>query len=295
MSNKYLNTAKDNKRDEFYTRYIDIRKEMEYHKSHFKDKVVYCNCDDYRVSNFVKYFRDNFVTLGLKKLVATNYSQLGDDSWKYEYDGENQTISRLASNGSFDSNECTEILNECDYVVTNPPFSLFRKFMECLHNHNKQFLVVGNTNSITFKEVFPYIKNNTLWVGYSSFNKGMYFYVPDDYEYNKTYKFDRMKDGKKSMRFASVCWYTNIGDNKRKPLKLTKKFSESFYKRYENCDGVECGKVENIPFDYNGNIGVPITFVNKFCSEQFEIIGNIQTPKVNGKQLYKRILIKKKS
>ena len=291
--NKYLNTAKANKCDEFYTRPIDIQNEMEYYKEYFKDKVVYCNCDDYKISNFVKYFKDNFETLGLKKLISTNYN-IGKGAYYYEYDGKQEQVAVLEGNGSFDSDECVAILQQADFVVTNIPFSLFRNYMNIIHTYNKKFLVIGNTNAITFKEVFPYIKNNTLWVGYSSFNKGMYFYVPENYEYACTYKFDRAKDGKKAMRVASVCWFTNIGENKRKPISLTKSFNESLYPKYDNCEGVECSKVEDIPFDYNGVIGVPITFVNKFCPEQFEIVGNISTPKIGEKTLYKRILIKRK-
>lgn len=264
--NEYLNKAKANKCDEFYTRLVDIQNEMEYCKEYFKDKVVYCNCDDYKISNFVKYFKDNFETLGLKKLIATNYN-IGNGAYCYGFNGKEEKITTLKGNGSFDSTECIEILKQADYAVTNIPFSLFRNYMNVIHTYNKKFLVIGNTNAITFKEVFPYIKNNTLWVGYSSFNKGMYFYVPENYGYACTYKFDRAKDGKKAMRVASVCWFTNIGENKRKPIPLTKTFNESLYPKYDNCEGVECSKVEDIPFDYDGVIGVPITFVNKFCPE----------------------------
>ena len=281
-SNSNLANAKRAKNDEFYTQLTDIEKEMRFYKDFFKGKVVYCNCDDARESNFFKYFSLNFEFLGLKKLISTGYKENGkgvvliyegDKNGNRKVDSEEIVVKELNGNGDFRSEECIEFLKECDVVVTNPPFSLFREYVAQLMEYGKKFIVIGNTNAITYKEIFPYIKENKLWLGCSSFNSGMYFKVPNDYEYANTYKFDREKDGNKIMRVSSICWFTNIEHNRRnQPLDLYKKYSNEDYPKYDNYDAIEVSKVSEIPMDYNGIMGVPITFLDKYCPTQFEIV-----------------------
>ena len=305
MANKndILHKAKKGKNDEFYTLLSDIEKEIEYYKEYFRGKVVYCNCDDFRESNFFYYFCNKFEELGLKKLIATGYIENSTGIISI-YDGEKIDVGEFDGDGDFRSEECVEILKECDVVVTNSPFSLFRDYVSLVMEYGKQFLIIGNINAITYKEIFPYIRKNELWLGCSSFNSGMYFRVPDDYEYADTYKFDRIRDGQKVMMVSSICWYTNIEHNRRGiQLMLTREYNDSDYNRYSNYDAIEVSKVENIPMDYYGEMGVPITFLNKYCPDQFEIIGHehdidgygkdIGQFEVNGKGVYKRILIRR--
>ena len=315
--NSNLHAAKVAKNDEFYTMLTDIEKEMSYYKDFFKGKVVYCNCDDARESNFFKYFSKNFEFLGLKKLITTGYKAEGkgvvliyegDKNGNRKVEDSEIVVRRLEGSGDFRSEECIEFLKEADVVVTNPPFSLFREYVKQLMDYGKKFIIIGNTQAITYKEIFPYIKNNELWLGVSSFNCGMYFNVPEKYEYADTYKFDRERDGKKVMRVSSICWFTNIEHSKRNiPIDLYKRYSNE-YKHYDNYDAIDCGKVAEIPMDYNSVIGVPITFLDKYCPEQFEIVGLMSGAKgenltngndgrakfyVGGKGVYARILIKK--
>lgn len=315
--NSNLHAAKAAKNDEFYTLLTDIEKEMSYYKDFFKGKVVYCNCDDARESNFFKYFSKNFEFLGLKKLITTGYKAEGkgvvlvyegDKNGNRKVEDNEIVVRQLEGSGDFRSEECIEFLKEADVVVTNPPFSLFREYVKQLMDYGKKFIIIGNTQAITYKEIFPYIKNNELWLGVSSFNCGMYFNVPEKYEYADTYKFDRERDGKKVMRVSSICWFTNIEHSKRNiPIDLYKRYSNE-YKHYDNYDAIDCGKVAEIPMDYNGVIGVPITFLDKYCPEQFEIVGLMSGAKgenltngndgrakfyVGGKGVYARILIKK--
>ena len=319
MANANLTNAKRAKNDEFYTQLPDIEKEMRHYKAFFKGKVVYCNCDDARESNFFKYFSLNFEHLGLKKLICTGYKEngkgvaliyQGDKNGNRIVDDEEITITELNGNGDFRSEECISYLKECDVVVTNPPFSLFREYVAQLMEYNKKFLIIGNTNGITYKEIFPYIKNNELWLGCSSFNSGMYFKVPNDYEYANTYKFDRERNGSKVMRVSSICWYTNIDHNKRnQPLDLYKSYNEIDFPKYDNYDAIEVSKVADIPMNYDGVMGVPITFLDKYCPSQFEIVGITENadylksiyipnqpkydrPYINGKRIYSRLLIK---
>ena len=308
--NSNLHSAKRAKNDEFYTQLSDIEKEMKHYKDFFKGKVVYCNCDDARESNFFKYFSLNFEFLGLKKLITTGYKENGkgvvliyegDKNGNRIVEDSEIIVRELEGNGDFRSEECIEFLKECDVVVTNPPFSLFREYVAQLMEYEKKFLIIGNTNGITYKEIFPFIKANQLWLGCSSFNSGMYFKVPNDYEYADTYKFDRERDGNKVMRVSSICWYTNIEHNRRNTeLDLFKKYNENDYPKYDNYDAIEVSRVENIPMDYNGVMGVPITFLDKYCPTQFEIIkfrkgDDDKDLSVNGKCPYFRILIKKLS
>lgn len=314
--NNNLHTAKATKNDEFYTQLEDIENELKYYKDYFKGKVVYCNCDGFlnkEKSNFFMYFSLNYEFLGLKGLICTKYNPNGKGK-KYEYygdlngnnypDEEEVFTSELEGDGDFRSEECIELLKKCDIVCTNPPFSLFRQYVAQLFEYNKDFLIIGNVNAISYKEVFPLIKENKMWLGVSSFNKGMYFGVPDDYTYADTYKFDRERNGKKVMRVSSICWFTNLDHKKRhEELVLYKKYNKEEYPKYDNYDAIEVSKVTDIPMDYYGVMGVPITFLNKYCPEQFEIVGQMMTTKVtefnfgypyiNGKKKFARLLIKR--
>lgn len=315
--NNNLHTAKATKNDEFYTQLEDIENELKYYKDYFKGKVVYCNCDGFlnkEKSNFFIYFSLNYEFLGLKGLICTKYNPNGKGR-KYEYygdlngnnypDEEEVFTSELEGDGDFRSEECIGLLKKCDIVCTNPPFSLFRQYVAQLFEYKKDFLIIGNVNAISYKEVFPLIKENKMWLGVSSFNKGMYFGVPDDYTYADTYKFDRERNGKKVMRVSSICWFTNLDHKKRhEELVLYKKYNTEEYPKYDNYDAIEVGKTKDIPMDYNGIMGVPITFLDKYCPEQFEIVGQMMTTKVtefnyghrfnlNGKEMYARILIKR--
>lgn len=318
-----LHTAKATKNDEFYTQLEDIENELKYYKDYFKGKVVYCNCDGFlnkEKSNFFMYFSLNYEFLGLKGLICTKYNPNGKGK-KYEYygdlngnnypDEEEVFTSELEGDGDFRSEECIELLKKCDIVCTNPPFSLFRQYVAQLFEYNKDFLIIGNVNAISYKEVFPLIKENKMWLGVSSFNKGMYFGVPDDYTYADTYKFDRERNGKKVMRVSSICWFTNLDHKKRhEELVLYKKYNEEEYPKYDNYDAIEVSKVTDIPMDYYGVMGVPITFLDKYCPEQFEIVDlnphffsmiakGLPKPKqlslqnVNRKDPYARVLIKR--
>lgn len=314
--NNNLHTAKATKNDEFYTQLEDIENELKYYKDYFKGKVVYCNCDGFlneEKSNFFVYFSLNYEFLGLKGLICTKYNPNGKGR-KYEYygdlngnnypDEEEIFTSDLEGDGDFRSEECIEILKKCDIVCTNPPFSLFRQYVAQLFEYKKDFLIIGNVNAISYKEVFPLIKENKMWLGVSSFNKGMYFGVPDDYTYADTYKFDRERNGKKVMRVSSICWFTNLDHKKRhEELVLYKKYNEEEYPKYDNYDAIEVSKVTDIPMDYYGVMGVPITFLDKYCPEQFEIVGQMMTTKVtefnfgypyiDGKKKFARVLIKR--
>ena len=261
--NNNLHTAKATKNDEFYTQLEDIENELKYYKDYFKGKVVYCNCDGFlneEKSNFFVYFSLNYEFLGLKGLICTKYNPNGKGK-KYEYygdlngnnypDKEEIFTSDLEGDGDFRSEECIGLLKKCDIVCTNPPFSLFRQYVAQLFEYNKDFLIIGNVNAISYKEVFPLIKENKMWLGVSSFNKGMYFGVPDDYTYADTYKFDRERNGKKVMRVSSICWFTNLDHKKRhEELVLYKKYNEEEYPKYDNYDAIEVSKVTDIPMDY---------------------------------------------
>ena len=309
MGNKNLHLAKTNKNDEFFTRREDIENELQ----HYAIKgIVYCNCDDYRVSEFVNYFKDNFKRLGIKKLIATNFDN-GKGTFKYEYDGI-EKITPLKQNGDFRSPECIEILQEADIVVTNPPFSLFREYIAQLIEYNKKFIILGNNNAVINKEIFPLIKNNKLWLGYNS-NKTLEFRVPDDY------KFSREDDNGKYGKVPAISWFTNLETKKRtEDLLLFRTYNAKDYPKYDNYDAINVDKVKDIPMDYYGVIGVPITFLDSYNPEQFEIIwqasGNTRAsaPKnileilgynkneydrggcgvINNQRIYSRILIKRK-
>ena len=280
--NAALTAASKAKEDEFYTQITDIEKELKHYKEHFKDKIVFCNCDDPETSNFWRYFKLNFGALGLKKLVSTHY-EIEKPSYKLEYamlsDEQGQYSlqviqTNLKQNGDFRSPECIEILKEADIVVTNPPFSLFREYIAQLIEYNKSFLIIGSQNNITYKEIFPLLKNNKVWLGYNSGD--MEFTVPDYYEPRAT-RYRQDETGQKYRSMGNICWYTNLDIQKRHEelvLYKTYKGNEENYYRYINYDGINIDKVADIPIDYDGDMGVPITFMQKYNPDQFEIIGS---------------------
>lgn len=293
-----LDKAKTNKKDEFYTRYQDIEKEIIHYTKHFKDKVVYCNTDNPKYSNYWKYFYDHFSELGLKKLYAT---YIGDCVSVYSYDGHEVESEALTGDGDFRSDECIEILKKSDIVVTNPPFSLFREYINQLDEYNKDFLVICNINAITYKEIFALIQANKAWLGIS-FGRGISgFIVPNDYELYGT-ETDVLENGDRIISPNNCMWLTTLDNEKRhQPIELVKTYKdhEDEYPRYDNYDGINVNKTQHIPSDYLGAMGVPITFLNKFDPDQFEIIkfrkgDDDKDLRVNGKSPYFRILIKRK-
>ena len=315
-NNNNLHAAKTAKNDEFYTTLSDIEKEMHYYKDFFRDKIVYCNCDDARDSNFFKYFSLNFEFLGLKKLITTGYKAdgkgvvlvyEGDKNGNRRVDNEEIIVNELNGDGDFRSEECIEYLKQADVVVTNPPFSLFRQYVKQLMDYGKKFIIIGNQNAITYKEIFPYIKNNQLWLGMSMNGSNRWFVAPNSYEVKENaagYKLD--EKGRKMFFVNGVTWFTNI-ENKRRneKLDLYKRYSFEDYPKYDNFDAINVDKVADIPMDYDGVMGVPITFLYKYNPTQFEIIGIDRYVEDNphyghrftikGKETYARVLIKKLS
>lgn len=294
-----LDNAKENKKDEFYTQLIDIEKEMIHYTKHFRDKIVYCNCDNPEVSNFWKYFYDHFAELGLRELYATFY---GEGASFHRYDGENVEITQLQGDGDFRSDECIQILEQSDVVVTNPPFSLFREYISQLDSYNKDFLIISNINAITYKEVFPLIQANKVWLGVC-FGRGISgFIVPDSYELYGTETMVN-ENGDRIISPNNCMWLTSLDNEKRhQPIELVKKYegNEDAYPFYDNYYGINVNKTQDIPADYMGAMGVPITFLNKYDPEQFEIIkfrkgDDDKDLRVNGKAPYFRILIKRKT
>ena len=341
--NKNLHDAKKNKNDEFYTQLTDIEKELRNYKEHFKNKVVYCNCDDPYESNFFKYFAANFNTFKLKKLIAICYSgspivggQLPLSNIKGLKDGEKEpfkleinkvedfnkdgavdlsdvewllknkknTTTPLKQGGDFRSPECIELLKQVDIVVTNPPFSLFREYVAQLIEYNKKFIIIGNQNTIICKEIFPLIKDKKMWFGKSIHSGDREFRVPEHYPLNSAgNRID--KDGNRYIRIKGVRWFTNLDYKERHQdflLYKTYKGNEDEYPKYDNYDAINVNKTKEIPIDYNGIMGVPITFIDMYNPRQFEIIGlDRYTGKngdkdftVNVKMLFRRILIKNK-
>ncbi len=286
--NENLAKAKANRKDEFYTQLSDIENELRHYKDHFKNKIVYCNCDDPRVSNFFNYFALNFEHLELKKLVTTCYKNddvdlftknekeravileyYGDKNNNKVPDKEEIQIKHLSSDGDFRNNECIEILKKADIVVTNPPFSLFREYVSQLIKYEKKFLIIGHQNAIKYKEIFPLIKDNKVWLGFG-FRGSAGHFINKSYEDYATAT-DR-RDG--MIRVSGVHWFTNLDIKKRhQDLILYKKYIPSEYPKYENFDAINVDKTKEIPCDYDGMIGVPITFMDKYNPDQFEIIG----------------------
>jgi len=322
---KYLNKAKTAKKDEFYTILSDIERELRHYKKHFKNKVVFCNCDDPRISNFFHYFSYNFEKLGLKKLITTCYKNQdmnlfsrhksekaiyleyeGDKNMNNVPDPEEIGIKQLKGDGDFRSKECIELLKQSNVVVTNPPFSLFREFVAQLIKYKKKFLIIGTWNVITYKEIFPLIKENKLWIGINSNRNFSGFIVPKHYPLDGTEaRID--ENGNRIVSSNNTCWFTNLDNSKRhEELILYKKYNPEEYPTYDNYEAIEVSKTNDIPIDYKGVMGVPITFMNKYNPDQFEIIGCNrgidQDPKgiygrgsyLNGKETFKRLFIKNK-
>ncbi len=289
MAGGNLHNAKISKKDEFYTQLDDIELELKHYREHFKDKIVYCNCDDPRVSNFFHYFSYNFKTLGLKKLITTCYKSMNMDLFSQndsetsiylEYDHmqdnipkrEEIEVKHLKGDGDFRSQECIELLKQVDIVVTNPPFSLFREYIAQLIQYNKKFIIIGNINAVSYKENFKLIKNKELWLGASIHSGDREFGVPDHYPLEASGC--RIDDkGNKFIRVKGVRWFTNLDYKERhKDLVIYKKYKEDEYPKYENFDAINIDKTKDIPIDYEGFMGVPITFLDKYSPEQFEII-----------------------
>ena len=350
--NTSLNKANKAKNDEFYTQLADIELELKHYRKHFMGKTVFCNCDDPYESNFFKYFAMNFNFLGLKKLVATCYKGSPIIYTQLSMFGEQETITAIESekkpykieitevtdingdgavdlsdveyllrnnknsltlldgDGDFRSPECVEILKQADIVVTNPPFSLFREFVAQLVEYEKKFLIIGGQNATTYKEIFPLLKDNKMWLGFRCGD--MAFTVPEYYE-EKEARFWIDDNGQKWRSLGNICWYTNLDHKKRhEEIELYKKYTPEEYPKYDNYNAINVDKVADIPEDYDGVMGVPITFLDKYNSDQFEIIGatesegkgfsmglwdeesKVAQPLVNGERKYKRIFIKRK-
>lgn len=294
--NANLSSARRAKKDEFYTQLPDIERELRHYREHFKGKVVYCNCDDPRVSNFFHYFSYNFERLGLKKLITTCYkSQDADlfsqgkseDAIYLEYKGDKNGnripdldeigVKTLKGDGDFRSQESIELLKQADIVVTNPPFSLFREYVTQLVEYDKKFLIIGNINSTTYLEIFDLIKSNKMWIGPSIRSGDREFGVPQNYPLNAaTTRVD--VDGNKFIRVKGVRWFTNLDFKERhEDLILYKQYNKDEYPKYDNYDAIEVGKVRNIPCDWDGLMGVPVTFLDKYNPDQFDIIGIAKT------------------
>lgn len=290
-SNRNLHVAAMAQKDEFYTQLTDIEKELSHYKEHFRDKVVYCNCDDPTISNFFKFFSMKFNDLGLKKLITTCYRNQQRDLFSQhdleraimlEYDGfrvgeripkvEDVGVRHLKGDGDFRSNECLKILKQADVVVTNPPFSLFRQYLAQLIEYKKQFLIIGPRNAVTYKEVFPLIRDNQVWLGYGFQNGNAYFATKNTNNYAKGV----YDEATGLVKFRNVIWLTNMDIEKRhEDLILIKRYSgnEDAYPRYDNYDAIEVDRISNIPVDWDGAMGVPITFLDKHNPDQFQIIG----------------------
>lgn len=347
MATKLMDNAKRNKADEFYTQLNDIEIELKHYKEQFKNKVVFCNCDDPYESNFFKYFAINFNHLGLKKLIATCYDDSPIAYTQMNFFGENKTFANknrhpykieitkvedsnkdgavdladvdhllknkensmvlLKENGDFRSEECVKLLKESDIVVTNPPFSLFREYVAQLIEYNKDFIIMGNTNALSYREIFSLFMLDKIRTGYTNFNSGMYFFVPDSCE-----KYHKIVNGKKMVRVSTSCWFTSLPVKKHAEfLTLYKKYNPVEYPHFDNYNAINVDKYTDIPEDYFGNIGVPVTFLDKYNPEQFELIDAIgrysmltgPTAETRGKYLteikgepkYARVIIKRRT
>ncbi|MCL1811330.1 MAG: adenine-specific methyltransferase EcoRI family protein [Methanomassiliicoccaceae archaeon] len=364
MASINLTQAKNAKVDEFYTLWEVIEREvqayLEYDPDVFRGKTILLPCDDPEWSNFTKFFALHFQEYGLKKLISTSYAPeskaykthyqttlFEENSPKFDKDktkinGKIFTLCEdsnsdgkididdlrwdyLGGNGDFRSKEVLKLRDEADIIITNPPFSLFPEFFAWITDASKHFLIIGNMNAITYKEVFPHIKGNSIWLGATNFNKGMYFRVPADFVYADSYKFEKEIMGEKVNRVPGVCWFTNIDHGRHhQPLPLMPyadnlKFSKhkeirgkTSYEEYDNYGAIEVPYADAIPSDYDGVMGVPISFLDKYCPDQFEIMGatesegrgfscglwdensKISQPLIKGKRIYKRIFIRKK-
>ena len=335
--NKNLHSAKSAKKDEFYTQLADIENELKHYKDHFRGKTVFCNCDDPRVSNFFHYFSHRFESLGLKKLITTCYKSQNinlfsthenEKAVMLEYNGDKNGdktpnaeeigIIELQGDGDFRSAESIELLKQADIVVTNPPFSLFREYVAQLMEYEKEFIIIANKNSLTYKEIFSLIKENKIWVGTTPMSTDLLFDVPQDeaeilVKTKKEGSAYKLINGIVKGR-AQAIWLTNLDHSKRhEDLDLFKTYSPDEYPKYDNYDAIEVSKTKEIPCDFSGVMGVPITFLDKYNPDQFEILGMAASagykeeivgipflgikdarPLINGKNTYARIFIKKK-
>src|SRR3990167_2051916 len=314
-SNKNLKSANKQKKDEFYTQLVDIEKELMRYKDQFRGKVVFCNCDDPKESDFVKYFSRNFEHLGLKKLIATHYKDANlftrESPYKLEYSGDKndnrmpdpgEFMTEMIGTGDFRSEECIKLLKEADIVVTNPPFSLFREYVAQLMEYKKKFLILGDQKAITYKETFSYVKDDKLWVGYD--NGGTkWFQVPMNYDIS-TESRKKIVNGVKYFSMGRILWFTNLDTTKRhENIVLYKKYTPEEFPKYDNYDVINVDKVSDIPMNYNSVMGVPITFVDKYNPKQFQILGVANSARwigykcltiIQGRKIYNRILIKNK-
>jgi len=341
--NSPLNFAKSAKNDEFYTQLTDIEKEMYHYREQFRGKVIFCNCDDPYESNFFKYFALSFNFLGLKKLIATCYVgspiankqlSLFDDEppenkttrnphkieisevpmnpekgfsladVAYLLRNTKNVLTRLNGDGDFRSQECIELMKRSDIVVTNPPFSLFREYVSQLIECDKKFVIIGHQNAIIYKGIFQLIRDNKLWIGYNNFDSSR-FIMPDYYDISNS-KYACEENGVKYGRVSGLRWFTNLETTKRhEELTLYKRYTPKEYPKYDNYDAIEVSKVVEIPMDYDGVMGVPVTFLDKYNPKQFEILGSNrdidQDPNgvygrgafLNGKETFKRLFIRR--
>lgn len=336
-NNSNLQRAKSSKNDEFYTTYETIASELSHYFPHFKNKTVLCNCDDPFESNFCRYFLRNFNVLGLRRLICTSYcpsafeniqltifdnssihlndtghvldvikfsnatGEISDDEISTLLHS-NNIIKSLHGDGDFRSKECLEYLEACDIVVTNPPFSLFKEIVMTILQYGKKFLLIGNQNAITYKEIFPLIQNNQVWTGYK-FGE-MKFRVPQNSQPRK-YRYWVDKDGQKWRSLGNAMWLTNLDiDRRHELITLTKVYSPLEYPKYDDFNAINIRTIRDIPYDYYGIMGVPITIINRYNGEQFEIVGeanhgsdnefDLFKPTINGKDIFKRILIRRK-
>jgi len=329
--NHSMHAAKATKQDEFYTQLSDIEKELRHYTKHFQNKTVLCNCDDPKVSNFFHYFSHNFERLKLKKLIATCYKNSDADLFSQhksegglylEYDGDKSNnrvpnpdeigIHNLKGDGDFRSEECLRLLEQADIVVTNPPFSLFREYVELLVSHKKKFLIIGNLNAISYKEIFELIKVNKMWLGYTH---PVAFIVPDHYEMREVRSW-RTEDGTNWRSLGNACWFTNLDIEKRHEELITvKEYRPADHPKYDNYNAIEISRYKDIPSDYDGVMGVPVTFLDYYNPDQFEIVGSDYEVKqgllpdlikrgwkgktdrgyVGGRRLFARVLIRKRT
>ena len=329
--NRSLQTAKATKQDEFYTQLSDIEKELRHYTKHFKNKTVLCNCDDPKVSNFFHYFSHNFEKLKLKKLITTCYKNndadlfsmhtgisgmyleyKGDTSGNRVPDPDEIGIHRLKGDGDFRSAECAKLLQQADIVVTNPPFSLFREFVAQLVKSEKKFLIIGNQNALSYNEIFEPIKENKMWLGYTH---PVAFVVPDHYEMRAIRSW-RSADGTNWRSLGNACWFTNLDIQKRHEELITvKEYSPNDHPNYDNYNAIDVSRYKDIPSDYDGVMGVPVTFLDYYNPQQFEIVGSDSDVKqgllpdllrkgwmgkidrgyIKGRRLFARILIRRRT
>ena len=312
-NNSNLRSAKKGKNDEFYTQLSDIEKELRFYKPHFNGKIVLCNCNDALHTGFATYFSLNFEILGLKELICTSYDENGHGTvYRYFGDKNGNGIldmsewqkEEMKGNGGFNTPEGIALIEYADIICTNPPFSMFREFVALLEKCQKKYLIIGNMNAITYKEIFPLIKENKMWLGPSITSGDRKFNVPNEYELNAaTCGID--DNGKKFIRVKGIRWFTNLDHTKRHNfIDLYKKYTPEDYPKYDNYEAINVDKTVDIPIEYEGVMGVPITFLDKYCPEQFDMLGianNVRyigdvpcLTKIHGKKVYNRILIRKK-